>query len=408
MTRISSGLGYGKNQLLKFSFVLIVLLVWTMSLVFLSPFSALAEDESLDPEQQEMLEPETARGKVIAIERDFEKEQFYSEFSDGYAIEYYKVKIELKSGKSKGQLVEAEHVIDQRMVYKLEIDRGDQVLVYLERDQQGNIINAFISDIYRQNILMLLLIMFLLALVALGGWKGLKTIVTLFLTGIAVVKFLLPGLLAGYNPILLTVVICAIVTTLTLLIVSGAGRKTLAAILGTTGGVMMAGIIAYIFGSVAKLTGLGDEQAQMLAFIPQGTGFDYQGLLFAGIILGSLGAVMDVGMSIASAMSEIEAVKPDIRSGDLFKAGLNVGRDVMGTMSNTLILAYAGTSLPLLLLFLAHQTPVQEFLNWDMIATEIVRALAGSIGLVLTVPLTALVTVVFRTRRSPRISKNLM
>ncbi|NLP43395.1 MAG: YibE/F family protein, partial [Peptococcaceae bacterium] len=291
---------------------------------------------------------------------------------------------------------------DQRMVYKLEIDPGDQVLIYLERDQQGNILNAYISDIYRQNYLMLLLILFLLALVALGGWKGLKTIVTLFLTGIAIVKFLLPGLLAGYSPILLTVVICAVVTALTLLIVSGTGRKTLAAILGTTGGVLMAGIIAYIFGSVTKLTGLGDEQTQMLAFIPQGTGFDYQGLLFAGIILGSLGAIMDVGISIASAMSEIEAVKPDIKNRDLFKAALNVGRDVMGTMSNTLILAYTGASLSLLLLFLAHQTPVQEFLNWDMIATEIVRALAGSIGLILTVPLTALVTVAFRPKKAKR------
>jgi len=106
-------------------------------------------------------------------------------------------------------------------------------------------------------------------------------------------------------------------------------------------------------------------------------------------------------------MSEIEAVKPDIKSRDLFKAALNVGRDMMGTMSNTLILAYVGASLPLLLLFLAHQTPLQEFLNWDIIATEFVRALAGSIGLVLTVPLTALVTIVFRPKGTQKSSKNL-
>jgi len=374
-----------------------------LSLIFLLPFTALAEEE----EPVEFFEPETVRGKVLTIERDLEKERLYSELIEGYEIEYYNVQIELKSGKNKGETVEAEHVIDRRMVYKLEIDPGDQVLVYLERDQQDNIVNAYISDIYRQNHLMLLLIMFLLALVALGGWKGLKTVVTLVFTGIAIIKFLLPGLLAGYNPIVLTVAICAIVTALTLLIISGAGRKTLAAILGTTGGVLMAGIIAYIFGTATKLTGLGDEQAQMLAFIPQGTSFDYQGLLFAGIILGSLGAVMDVGMSIASAMSEIEAVKPDIKSRDLFKAALNVGRDMMGTMSNTLILAYVGASLPLLLLFLAHQTPLQEFLNWDIIATEFVRALAGSIGLVLTVPLTALVTIVFRPKGTQKSSKNL-
>jgi uncharacterized membrane protein len=251
MTGISIGLEFGKKRINVSIFV--TLLFLALSLIFLLPFAALAEDEVLPPESVEIPEPETVRGKVLAIERDHEKEQLYAEFSEGYEIEYYKVQIELKAGQDKGQLVEAEHVIDQRMVYKLEIDPGDQVLIYLERDQQGNILNAYISDIYRQNYLMLLLILFLLALVALGGWKGLKTIVTLFLTGIAIVKFLLPGLLAGYSPILLTVVICAVVTALTLLIVSGTGRKTLAAILGTTGGVFLLKFI-YILSINSKRT----------------------------------------------------------------------------------------------------------------------------------------------------------
>lgn len=347
--------------------------------------------------QEEELRPETVRGKILEITEDTEiQQEFPSEVGEDYEITYYKVSIKVFSGKHSGEVIEAQHVIDKRMVYNLYVDQGDEVLIYLEEDEQGNILNAYIAEIYRQKYLTYLLIFFLLMLVAVGGIKGLKTIVTLAITAVAVLKLLLPGLLAGYSPVLLTVAICAMVTALTLFIISGVNRKTISAIIGTTGGVLVAGILALIFGSLAKLTGLGEQETQMLMFIPQKTGFDFEGLLFAGIILGALGAVMDVGMSIASSMSEIEAVKPDIKTKDLIKAGMNVGRDVMGTMSNTLILAYAGASMPLLLLFMAHDIPVQEFLNWDMISSEVVRALAGSIGLVLTIPLTALVTATLR------------
>ncbi len=379
-----------KNDKLKKNIKPPIIIIAVLLMIFLSSPLAWAQNEEV--------RPETVRGKVLEIAEDKEKQQEIPDTGDDYEITYYKVKLKILSGKHSGEVVDAEHVIDKRMVYNLQVDQGDEVLIYLEEDDQGKVINAFIAEIYRQRYLLYLLIFFLLSLVALGGLKGLKTIVTLGLTAVAVVKFLLPGLLAGYNPLLLTVGICAAVTTLTLFIISGVNRKTLSAIIGTTGGVLVAGVIALIFGNLAKLTGLGEQEAQMLMFIPQKTGFDFQGLLFASIILGALGAVMDVGMSIASSMNEIETVKPDIKTKELIKSGLNVGRDVMGTMSNTLILAYAGASMPLLLLFMAHEIPVHEFLNWDMISSEIVRSLAGSIGLVLTIPLTAVVTAFFREK----------
>lgn len=373
--------------------VIHIVLIAILITLAVSPFSVSAQEEEI--------RPETVRGKVLEITKDEEKQQALpQEAQDDYEITYYQVSIKVLSGQHRGEIIKAEHVIDKRMVYNLNVDKGDEVLIYLEEDDQGKILNAYIAEIYRQKYLSYLLVLFLLTLVAVGKLKGLKTIVTLAITGAAIVKLLLPGLLTGYSPIPLTVAICAGVTALTLFIVSGVNKKTIAAILGTTGGVLTAGIIALIFGSLAKLTGLGEQEAQMLIFIPQETGFDFEGLLFAGIILGALGAVMDVGMSIASSMNEIEAVKPEIKTRELIQAGMNVGRDVMGTMSNTLILAYAGASMPLLLLFLAHEIPVQEFLNWDMIASEAVRALAGSIGLILTIPLTALVTAALRGRNS--------
>lgn len=343
-------------------------------------------------------EPTMERGKILILQEDPFPQGMGSDESSEYEIKRYIATIQMLSGPQKGQVIEAEHTVDDIMVYNLHVEEGDQVLVYIDRDAQGQILSAYVAEVYRQNHLTLMLGLFFAALIALGRLQGLKTVLTLGITGLAVVFVLLPGLLAGYPPILLTVVVCAAVSAATLILVSGFNRKTLAALIGTTSGLFTAGLFAIVFGGLTKLTGLAEQEAQMLFFIPQETPFQFEGLLFAGIILGALGAIMDVGMSIASSMNEVECAKPDIEAGDLFKAGLNVGRDVMGTMSNTLILAYAGAALPLLLLFMAHQTPFQEFINWEKIAAEVVRALAGSFGVILTVPLTALSTVLLRKR----------
>ncbi len=138
----------------------------------------------------------------------------------------------------------------------------------------------------------------------------------------------------------------------------------------------------------------------MLMFIPQEINFDFRGLLFSGIILASLGAVMDVSMSISSSMFEIIKIDPTIKKSDLISAGMNVGRDIIGTMSNTLILVYVGCSLPLMLLFMAYDISFIEIINKDMIASEIVRALAGSIGLTLAIPITVFISAGLLNRKS--------
>ena len=197
---------------------------------------------------------------------------------------------------------------------------------------------------------------------------------------------------------------CILIIAVTLLIISGFNKKTLSAIIGTAGGVLIAGIIALIVGSAAKLTGFGDDESQMLMYIPQNITFDFRGLLFAGILIGTMGATMDVGMSIASAMHEIKENSPNIKTSALFKAGMNVGRDAMPTMSNTLILAYAGGSLHLMLLLMAYETPFTHIINWDMIASEVLRSIAGSIGIIFAIPITALASVLIEKyeKKDPR------
>jgi len=330
----------------------------------------------------------TARAKIINMLPEKIED---NSFGLGFKLRRQFAEAIVLNGDYKGQQIVIENTIDEQMAYNLQISKGDEVFVTFELGEAGEITAAYVYEIVRQKYVAWMVAIFISLLALIGGIKGLKSILALLLTGFAVVKVLLPLVLRGYNPILVAVGVGAAVTAVTLLIISGVSKKTLSAIIGTTGGIITAGLLAFAFGSLAKLTGLSEHETQMLMYIPQGVAFDFRGMLFAGIIIGALGAVMDVGMSIASAMYEIESTKPDIDGRDLMRSGMNVGRDLMGTMSNTLILAYTGGALQLMLLFTAYQVPFLEIVNMDMIAAEIIRALAGSIGLICTIPLTVIV-----------------
>ncbi|MGE5607431.1 MAG: YibE/F family protein, partial [Bacteroidota bacterium] len=218
------------------------------------------------------------------------------------------------------------------------------------------------------------------------------------LTLVLIWGVLLPGFLRGFPPILLTAVIAIISTVVTLVIVGGRSLKSIAAITGTLGGVAVAGLLAFKLGNAAYLTGFGSEEAGMLLYIPQAANLDIRGLLFSGIIIGALGASMDMSMSVASAVEEVIRVCPGLGFWRLFQSGMNVGRDVIGTMANTLILAYTGSSLQLILVFMAYQESLLKILNLDMIASEVVRALSGSIGMIMVIPLTSITAAILYSR----------
>lgn len=200
-------------------------------------------------------------------------------------------------------------------------------------------------------------------------------------------KVILPLLLQGYEPIPVATLSAIAIIVFTLLVIGGLNAKTFSAIVGTVCGVSVAGLLALWVGEISHLTGFSSEEAQMLFFMEQT--INIRGLLFAGIIIGSLGAVTDVGMSVASAASEISCVNPQIRPYQLTRAALNVGRDIMGTMSNTLVLAYVGGAMPLLLLLVGYEMEWLKIINLDLIATEFVRGIAGTIGLIASIPVTA-------------------
>ena len=302
---------------------------------------------------------------------------------------YQHLKIEILTGKHKGEVYTVRNTIELAIPYRLIFRLHDKMVLQVDEDEEtGKITNLKIYERARDTKVYALIVIFAAALIIVGKKNGFKALITLGITVGLIFGIFLPCIIQGFNPILLALAVCSAATVITLFIISGNNKKTYTAIMGTIGGVIIAGLFAYSAGKILMLTGLGNEDAQLLAFIPQHRKIDYQGLLFAGIMIGALGAVMDVAMSISSAMWEIISVSPGISKKQLIQSGMNIGRDIIGSMSNTLILAYVSTSIPVLLLFILFSNGFTEIINLELLASEVLRAVAGSIGLICTIPIT--------------------
>ncbi|MDI3535204.1 MAG: hypothetical protein PWQ82_1569 [Thermosediminibacterales bacterium] len=324
------------------------------------------------------------RGRIIKVEKSVQGSVADSK------KETQSITVKVLQGEYKDKLLKIERIMTGNPVYDIVLEKGDEVLLRLGIEGK-RITQACIQEYARDKHLRYLVAAFFLLLIIIGGFKGFKASVTLVITALALVKILLAFILKGYDPIYLAILTAALVTIITLTIIGGITRKTIAAIIGTIGGVSAAGAVALNVGGAAKITGFSEENVHLLMYIPETLHIDFKGLLFAGMIIGALGAVMDVGMSIASSVEEVKRVNPRLGFISLIRAGMNVGRDIMGTMANTLILAYTGGALPLLLVFMSINTSFIHIINLDFISTEIVRALAGSIGLILAIPLTTVI-----------------
>lgn len=351
-------------------------------IIFLAIFSVIIFNINVFADG-EIISSMDAQGKIIEILEEKEIDD-----SSGIIERSQKVKLEILTGEYKGEIVEIDNLLSNNPAYNVEVKKGDKVQIGIEVFDNETA-DIYIKSFSRQNYLIFLLLLFFAIITIIGGVKGLKAILSLVVTILLVLKVFLPLLMKGINPIPISIVIAIVTTIFTIFIISGINSKSISAIIGTCSGVLIAGLLAYIIGTKVRLTGLSGEEATIL--LQYHENLNFSDLLFSGIIIGALGAVMDVGMSIASSIEEIYQANKSLTRGELFKSGMNVGKDIMGTMTNTLILAYTGSSIPLMLLFMSYETKVVEIFNMDIIATEIVRSLSGSIGLVLTIPLTAFI-----------------
>lgn len=374
---IRENLGEGYHMIKKILMASLVII----TLIVLADFFIDDQYNSVEIRDMKTIEKGKVREKIIENEKEY-------------------LKVEILTGTYKEKYCIVENIYHNSDYYNKLYEVNNTILLTIDASQSTEKPEIELSGFARDKYELYLVIAFLALLVLVGKKQGIKSAVSLIITITIVIKLMLPLILNGHSPIFAAIVSCIIVTVLTLFIIIGVSSKSIATIIGTSIGVITAGVLAYIIGNLSLYTGLSSHEAASLMFLEQESAFDFTGILFAGIIIGTLGAVMDVSMSISSSMNEIKENNPDTNRANLIKAGMNIGKDIMGTMTNTLILAYTGTSIPLLLFFVAKHTPLILILNTELISTEIIRALSGSIGLIISIPATSIVAGLLLDKKS--------
>lgn len=292
------------------------------------------------------------------------------------------VQLELLSGDHAGESVEA--TSSSAYLYGVHCTVGMKVIAIVS-ESNGELVTS-VYGYNRAPALYAIVALFLLSIVVIGGKRGLYSVISLIFTFISILWFFLPAIYRGWSPILAAIVVVILTTLVTMYLVGGFTAKATAAVLGTILGVLAAGVLAWIFGKITHVTGYNVSDIENLIYVQEETGIQVGELLFAGILIAALGAVMDVSMSISSTLQELHEQNPTMTARQLCRSGMTVGRDMMGTMSNTLILAFAGGSINTIVMFYAYDYEYLQLINLYDMAIEIIQGISASMGVILTVP----------------------
>lgn len=309
----------------------------------------------------------------------------------------------ITSGEFKGKTVHVLQYIDTAYSYQQkQIENGDAVILVTYENGADADLWEF-AEYNRLPWLIALVAIFFLLIIIIGKIKGVGTVLSLVLTALAVLCVYIPGILKGYNIYLLTVIVSVFTVVMSLVMLNGISKKTLCACVGNVGGIFAAALLALIFTKAMYITGILDESYIYLTYmdIP----IDLTAVVWGGTVIGAVGAVMDVSIEIASSINELNENMAQKSFSAMFKSGLNIGKDAIGTMTNTLILAYVGCSLSTLLLATTYSKDLLYLINTEMIAVELIQALIGSIGILMAVPLTTLVSAYVYNKGKTKIKK---
>jgi len=298
---------------------------------------------------------------------------------------YQRIKILVTKGDKKGEEIISENGT-QPMGHTNKYRVGDEILISQMIDAEGNEI-YYIVDYIRTKSLGILFAIFTVLAVLVGRKKGFLSLLSMALSFLIIFVFLLPQIEQGKDPILITILTSMIIIPITFYLSHGFNKKTTIAIVGTIIALIITGILSVIFSNLVHLSGAESEEVLFLQGM-NNTTYNLKGLLLAGILIGTLGIMDDITISQTSIVHQLYDLKKDISTKELFKRSLELGRDHIASMINTLILVYAGASMPLLLLFLSDDRTFSEVISLEVVSTEIVRTLVGSIGLILAVPIT--------------------
>ena len=328
------------------------------------------------------------KAKVVKILQDNLEE-------NGTRVGEQKVRVRMLTGVRKGE--ELDITSSSGYLFGAACKPGMKVIVMQSVAGDSTVASVYTQD--REGVIYIFALIYLLVLCLIGGKQGIKGCLGLVFTFFCVIFVYLPLVYLKYSPFWTAVFVCFITTLVTMYLIGGPTRKTCAATLGTLVGVILAGVSAWCFSKASGISGYNVSDIETLMTLWNTNRIQVGGLLFSGLLISCLGAVMDVAMSISSAIDEIYRQNLSLSRKELFKAGLRVGRDMMGTDSNTLILAFAGSSVSTLLLDYSYNLPYQQIINSNNIGIAIMQGLAGSFGIVLSVPFTVLIcTILFHKK----------
>ena len=364
----------------KIVFVVISIFVFVI-LGFSISNTVLAQEDNIQPEpvQEERLE--------AIVNKVLEEKEIIPEYGQTKQL-YQKLELSITKGSLEGETIIIESGnLPMANLQKYEVK--DRLIIVASKDFEGNEV-FYIADYVRRSALLWLFILFVILAIAIGKWWGFASILGMGYSFFVIFKFILPRLLSGSDPVTTAILGSILIIPITFYLSHGLNKKTTVAIVGTVISLIITGILASVFVDAAKLTGFASEEAGFLQVVRQGT-INIQGLLLAGIIIGTLGILDDVTVSQSSIVNQLKITDKNLSLKKLYNKAMSVGRDHISSMVNTLVLVYTGAALPLLLLFYDNPLPFSDVISYEIIATEIVVILVGSIGLMLAVPITTLI-----------------
>lgn len=303
---------------------------------------------------------------------------------------YQKIELKILTGSEKDKIVTVENG-NQALANVTKYEQGEKVIATKDVSPDGIEIYS-VTDFVRRDSLWVLGVIFVVLTILVAKWKGVMSILSMVFTFVVVFIYVLPNLSNGANPIIIATIASLIIIPISFYMAHGINQKTTVAIVSSIVALGATAVLSLMFISLGRLTGLSSEEAGML-LVQRSGNFDMKGLLMCGIIIGALGVLDDITISQAAIVNELIKSSEKPKGALIYKQAMNVGRDHISSMVNTLVLAYAGASLPLLLVFVDNPHPFSEIINYEFLAEEIIRTLVGSIGLILAVPITTLIAV---------------
>lgn len=306
------------------------------------------------------------------------------------------LKVAMKSGSLKGQEIEVKNELSA--THNIATGVGQRLIIKVDAPE-GLEPYYTVFNYDRTVGISMILVMFAVFMILVGGRKGVKSMIGLCFALFLIIDFLLPTVYHGWSPIGMGIICAFLIAVFSMLLLNGFSEKTFTAITATMTGVILAAVFYYIFSGILHLSGFNLEEAEELIIVQGATGLKVGQTLFTGILIASLGAVMDMTMSVASALFEMKEIHPEMYMTEVFRSGISIGQDMIGTMCETLILAFAGSSITALLVMIAYGAQFNQILSSDYVAIELIHSLTGSMAVILSVPITAGLSAFFTCNR---------